>query len=334
MRLAIMSFAHLHAEGYIHNLRNAPNVEFVGFSDTDAERGKHFAERFNARWFDSHEALLKQGVDGVVICSENARHRELVEIAASAGVHVLCEKPIEATLEDAKAMRAVCEVNNVKFMTAFPVRFSADVQQVKQTLDRGDLGRIYGINGINHSEIPREHRAWFAQKALAGGGAVMDHTVHLADVYRYFFGCEIVEVYAEVDNLFYPGEVDVDTAGIVTVQMENGVFATIDCSWSRPTFYPRWGHMKLDIVGQEGFITLDNLARHLTVYSKHLPRNPSWLNFGADANQNMINEFAASIAVDREPSVTWRDGYEAVRVALACFESAKTGQPVALPIGE
>ncbi|MEO0599335.1 MAG: Gfo/Idh/MocA family oxidoreductase, partial [Chloroflexota bacterium] len=86
MRLAIMSFAHLHAEGYIHNLRNHPDVEFVGFSDADAERGKHFADRFDAQWFDSHEALMAEGVDGVVICSENARHRELVEIAASAGI--------------------------------------------------------------------------------------------------------------------------------------------------------------------------------------------------------------------------------------------------------
>ncbi len=330
MRLAIMSFAHLHAERYIHNLRRATDVEFVGFSDSDAERGRYFAEKFNTHWFESHEALLREGLDGVLVCSENARHRELVEMAASAGVHVLCEKPIEVTLDEAKAMRDICDANNVKFMTAFPVRFSPTVQQVKQSLDNGDLGQVYAINGINHSEIPREHRAWFAEKALAGGGAVMDHTVHLVDAYRWFFDCEVVEVYAEIDNLFYPGEVDVDTAGIVTLQMENGVFASVDCSWSRPTSYPRWGHLKMDIIGEDGFMTLDNLSQHLTVYSQNLSRNPSWLNFGADTNQKMINEFIASIAEDRQPSVSWRDGYEALRVALACFESAETGQPVTL----
>jgi predicted dehydrogenase len=260
MRLAIMSFAHLHAEAYINNLRNAPDVEFVGFSDLDAERGQHFADVFNAKWYDSHEALLKEGLDGVVICSENARHRELVELAANAGVHVLCEKPIEVTLDATKAMRDVCQSNHVKFMTAFPMRFSPNTQQVKETLDSGDLGRVYAINGINHSEIPREHRAWFAQKALAGGGAVMDHTVHLVDAYRWFFDCEVVEVYAEVDNLFNPREVDVDTAGIVTLTMENGAFATVDCSWSRPTFYSRWGHLKMDIIGENGFMTFDNQA--------------------------------------------------------------------------
>ena len=58
MRMGIMSFAHLHAEGYIHNLRSAPGVEMIGFSDTDAERGKHFAQIFNTTWFPTHEALI------------------------------------------------------------------------------------------------------------------------------------------------------------------------------------------------------------------------------------------------------------------------------------
>jgi UDP-N-acetylglucosamine 3-dehydrogenase len=330
MRIGIMSFAHLHAEMYVHNLRNAPGVDIVGFSDTDTERGKYFAEVFNIRWFPTHEALLAEQPDGVVVCSENATRCGLVEMAANAGVHVLSEKPIEVTLAAAEAMRDACEANNVKFMTAFPVRFAPSVQNVKDQIDRGDLGRIYGINGINHSEIPRAHRTWFAQKALAGGGAVMDHTVHLVDVMRWFFGCEITEVYAEVDNLFYPGEVDVDTAGIVLLTFENGTFASIDCSWSRPTTYPRWGQFKMDVVGENGFTVLDSMAEKFTVYSKHLPRNPTWVNWGANANQSMINEFVASIREDRQPSVTWQDGYEALRVALACYESAKTGQPVSL----
>jgi UDP-N-acetylglucosamine 3-dehydrogenase len=330
MRIGIMSFAHLHAEGYIHNLRNARGVEMIGFSDTDAERGRHFAEVFGARWFPTHEALLAEQPDGVVVCSENANHRELVEMAAGAGVHVLCEKPIEVTLAEAEAMRDACAANHINFMTAFPSRFTPSAAQVKSMLERGDLGRIYAVNGINHSEIPRAHRAWFAQKALAGGGAAMDHTVHLVDLLRWYFGCEIVEVYAEIDNLFYPGEVDVDTAGIVMLTFENGVFASVDCSWSRPTYYPRWGHLKYEVVGENGFTVVDALAQYHTVYSKNAPRNPMWVNWGSDANQFMINEFVASIREQREPAVTWRDGYEALRVALACYESAEQKQPIRL----
>lgn len=330
LRIGIMSFAHLHAEAYIQNLRQIPGVQMIGFSDTDEERGARFAATFDTPWYRTHEALLAEQPDGVIVCSENARRRELVELAANAGVHVLCEKPIEVTLADAEAMRDVCEQNDVFFMTAFPVRFAPPVRQTKEQIARGELGRIYGINGINHSEIPRAHRAWFAQRALAGGGAVMDHTVHLVDVMRWFFDAEVTEVYAEVDNLFYPGEVDVDTAGIVLLTFENGVFASMDCSWSRPTTYPRWGHFKMDIVGENGFLVLDNMAQQFTVYSKRLARNPTWVNWGPNANQAMVEEFAASIREQRPPSVTWRDGYEALRVALACYESAAAGQPVHL----
>lgn len=63
----------------------------------------------------------------------------------------------------------------------------------------------------------------------------MDHVVHLADLLRWYFGAEVTEVYAEVDNLFYPGAVEVDTAGLLLLSLSNGVQASIDCSWSRPS---------------------------------------------------------------------------------------------------
>jgi predicted dehydrogenase len=74
MRLGILSFAHVHAEGYVGNLRAVPGVELVAFSDDDEARGKRFSERFGLRWFPRHEALFAAGVDAVVVCSENARH--------------------------------------------------------------------------------------------------------------------------------------------------------------------------------------------------------------------------------------------------------------------
>jgi predicted dehydrogenase len=330
MRIGIMSFAHLHAEGFIHNLRSAAGVEMVGFSDPDRERGRRFAEVFGARWLERHEDLLAEGLDGVVVCSPNAGRRELVEMAAEQRAHVLCEKPIEVDLADARAMRDVCERNGVQFMTAFPMRFDASIRTTRAALMRGDLGELYAVNGINHSEVPTHHRAWFGDRELAGGGAVMDHTVHLTDLIRWFTGSEVTEVYAEIGNPFRPGSLDVDTAGLVTLTLANGVFASIDCSWSRPPNYPRWGHLKMDLVGERGVMSVDAFAQALSVYASDGPRNPRWLNWGGDPNQAMIEEFVASIRENREPLVTWRDGYEALRVALACYASAEQGQPVTL----
>src|SRR5262245_30550247 len=118
MRIGILSFAHLHAEGYIQILQNLPDVEFIGFADEDRERGRHFAQVFNAPYFESYDALLASKPDGVIICSENARHAPLVHLAAQAGVHILCEKPLTTTREDALSMITACEQAGVKLMIA------------------------------------------------------------------------------------------------------------------------------------------------------------------------------------------------------------------------
>lgn len=330
MRIGILSFAHLHAEGYQAILKGLPGVELVGFSHENPEEARHFAREYGLKCFPRHQDLLAEGLDGVIVCSENARHLELVELAAQAGCYVLCEKPIETTLADALAMKAACDAKGVGFMTAFPMRFAPPVQAVRAAIQEGRLGRVLGVNGVNHSEIPRAHRAWFAQRELAGGGAAMDHIVHLADLLRWCFDAEIAEVYAELDNLFYPGEVDVDTAGLLLVSLSNGVQASIDCSWSRPTWYPRWGHLKMEVVGEEGALALDAFAQHLTLYARSSPRNPSWVGFGPDPNRAMLEEFIASIRERRQPSVTWNDGFQALRVVLAAYESSQSRSVVTL----
>lgn len=330
MRIGILSFAHLHAEGYQAQLKNIPGVELVGFSHPNPDEAKHYAEQYGLRWFSSHQALLAEGLDGAIICSENANHLELVELAAKANCQILCEKPIETNLEDAQAMKRVCEQNGVHFMTAFPMRFAPSAAAVRSAIQGGQLGRIYGVNGINHSEIPKAHRAWFADAALAGGGAVMDHVVHLADLLRWYFEAEVSEVYAEVDNLFYPNQVSVDTAGLLLLKLSNGVQASIDCSWSRPVWYPRWGHLKMEVVGEQGVAVMDSFAQYVTVYARNAARNPSWMGWGPDTNGAMLEEWISSIREKRAPSVSWNDGFQAMRVALAAYESARTHTPVVL----
>jgi predicted dehydrogenase len=329
-RIGILSFAHLHAEGYQANLKRISEVELVGFSHENQDEGRRFAEEYRLRWFPGHQELLAEGLDGVLVCAENANHRTLVEIAAAAKCQILCEKPIETNLGDAEAIRSVCEMNGVRFMTAFPMRFAPSAQALRSIIKRGELGSILGVNGVNHSEIPIAHRLWFADKNLAGGGAVMDHTVHLVDLFRWCFEAEVVEVYAEVDNLFCPDRLEVDTAGVMLLTLSNGVQASIDCSWSRPTWYPRWGHLKMEVVGDNAAAVMDSFAHYVTLYSRSAPRNPSWVGFGPDPNQGMIEEFVASIREKREPCVNWNDGYQALRVALAAYESAANQVPVKL----
>ncbi|HFB52705.1 MAG TPA: Gfo/Idh/MocA family oxidoreductase, partial [Anaerolineae bacterium] len=152
MRIGIMSFAHLHAEAYIQNLRAIPGVEMIGIADDDMARGKRFAAQFDARLFPSYESLLAEKPDGVLVCSENANHRPLVEMAAEAGVHVLSEKPLATSLADARAMVDACDRAGVMLMTAFPMRFSVPIVEMKSLLDGGRLGKVYGFNTTNQGQ--------------------------------------------------------------------------------------------------------------------------------------------------------------------------------------
>jgi predicted dehydrogenase len=238
IKIGILSFAHLHAEAYIQNLQAIPDVALIGIADEDLERGRRFATQFGVQLFDSYAALLAEKPDGVLVCSENSRHRPLVEMAAAAGAHVLCEKPLATNPEDARAIVDACKKAGVMLMTAFPVRFSAPIAEVKARLEAGDLGAPLCFNAVNQGELPRKHRAWFVDPELAGGGALIDHTVHLADLMRWFLGSEVREVYAQTNRVFHADTVAVETGALVMLTFENGVFASIDASWSRPDYWP------------------------------------------------------------------------------------------------
>jgi predicted dehydrogenase len=84
----------------------------------------------------------------------------------------------------------------------------------------------------------------------------------------------------------------------------------------------------MEVVGEKGAVVTDAFAQYVTLYSRRAVRDPSWIGFGPDPTQTMLEEFIASIREKRDPCISWKDGYQAMRVALAAYESAGAGQPV------
>ncbi|GGJ43055.1 Gfo/Idh/MocA family protein [Deinococcus roseus] len=324
MNIGILSFAHVHAEHYQALLKATPGVNFVGYWDDGPEAGL-YASLYGIRQFDTPEALLAE-VEGVVVCSETSRHLEFVKLAAQSGVHVLCEKPIATTVQDAEAMRDICENYGVRFMTAFPMRFDPTLVNLRERLTAQELGTVLGVNGINHSENPTHHRKWFGDPAQSGGGAVIDHVVHLVDLVRWAFQTEVQSVYASIQWQMDPYKLD--TGGLLLLNLQNRVQVSIDCSWSRPSSYPRWGHFKLEVIGEEGVLFIDPFADHMTVYGKNTPA--TWMGFGPDPIQGMLDAFVDAVKKGEQPAVGWQDGFETLRVIQAVYESDRTGQPVEL----
>lgn len=327
IRIGILSFAHHHGEAYIANLRRMDGVELAGVVDDDPMRGQTIATQNNARYFHSYADLLAEKPDGVIICTENNRHREIVEMAASRGTNVLCEKPLATTLDDAHAIVDACDKAGVLLMTAFPMRFSAPLLEIKARLDNGDFGEVYCFNATNQGELPTKHRAWFVDPELAGGGAIIDHTVHLVDIMRWFTGSEVRNVYAKSNRIFHADEVQVETGALEMLTFANHMFATIDASWSRPPYWPTWGGLTFEMVTQRGAVLVDAFRQNLNVY-RHEWQGSQWIPWGSDSNQAMLQEFAAAIRENRTPRVTGLDGLRAVEVTLAAYESDRTGQAV------
>ena len=327
IRIGILSFAHHHGESYISNLRSMDSVELVGVADDDPMRGQTIAAHNHAQYFHTYEDLLEEKPDGVIICTENNRHRPIVEMAASRGIHVLCEKPLATTLKDARAIVDACDKAGVLLMTAFPMRFSAPLLELKARLDNGDFGDVYCFNATNQGELPTKHRKWFVDPELAGGGAIMDHTVHLVDIMRWLTGSEVETVYAKSNRIFHGDEVPVETGALEMLTFDNSMFATIDASWSRPQYWPTWGGLTFEMVTQRGAVLVDAFRQNLNVY-RHEWGRANWDYWGSDMNHAMLSDFAAAIRDQRPPRVTGMDGLRAVEVTLAAYESDRTGQTV------
>ena len=326
LRTGIFSFAHMHAASYADALVAHPDAVLVGIADPDAARGQAMAQKFGTAYFSSEAALLDQKLDGVVVTSENVYHRRLVEMAAGAGVRtILCEKPLATTLADGHAMIAACAAAGARLATAFPCRYSPAFQRLRAQVQAGAVGDVLAICGTNHGLMPG---GWFTDVSLSGGGAVLDHSVHVADLNRLLLGQEATEVYAEIGNGFY--HQDWDDTGFLTIIYEGGVFATLDTSWSRPKTNPTWGDVTLQVVGTEGILDLDMFAQNLVHFDDRAGR-VSWVPWGSSADAGLVADFLRLASGKDAPGLaTGEDGLRALSVALAAYRSAEAGEPVSV----
>ncbi len=327
MRIGLVSFAHTHAAQYARALSAMPGVELIGFTDDDDQRAADAQAQFGLQRFPDDDALLSAGPDGIVVCTENNRHRGPVEKAAAAGVGVLCEKPLATNASDALAMVQACERAGVSLMTAFPMRFNGPLTALRELIRSGRAGQVRICEGVNQGQLPRRHREWFVDPVLAGGGALTDHTVHLADVLRWVLDSEVVEVYAQTNQLLQSSDIVVETGGLVGLGFDNGVLATIDCSWSRPDSYPTWGGVGLRVMTDNGAFNADAFGQTITCYDD-TAAGASWLSYGGDDNAAMLAEFIAALRERRPASPDGTDGYRAVQIVQAAYRSAATGRPV------
>ena len=316
LRVGLASWAHVHAAGLARTLATLPQVEFTGsFDETGAAHDGPIHHTLDA---------LLRASEAVVIASPNAAHRRDTEAAAKAGVHVLCEKPLATTIADAVAMIDACRAAGVQLGVALPVRSSPAVVALKEAIEGGALGRIRAVRGTNPGQYPGR---WFGDPVEAGGGAAMDHTVHLADAMRWLLGDEFVRVHAELGSFLYG--LPVEDCGLLTLDLAGGAFASIDCGWTRPATYPTWGGVTMHVVGERGTVDVDVFRQSLTHYddTAGVAKLVGW---GDDLNALMVGGFVDAILAGRPVPISGEDGLRSLEVVVAAYRSAQLGRPVAI----
>ena len=324
MKLGMMSFAHMHAYSYADGVKRLPNVELVGIFDENVERGQEAARKYDTVHYSDQAEFLSLEMEAVIICSENNRHKEMVVNAAKAKKHILCEKPIATNLTDAKEIIQVCKDHAVILQIAYPVRFSSPIQQVKEMIDNGELGDIVAFRTTNRGQNPG---GWFIDKEQSGGGAVLDHTVHMVDIMRWYLNEEVTEVKAIIDSYFH--DIAIDDAGLLTLEFENGVIASHDASWSRFTEYPTWGDVTIEVIGTKQTVKVDAFNEHVKMFSSG-KKSLEHIFYGNDMDFGLIRDFINCVKEGREPSITGYDGLKSLAVSLAAYESSKFKKAIRL----
>lgn len=333
--VAVLGCAHVsHAWSYARSLSLSSAARLVGVFDVDPQLCEPFVRDFDAPVYPDAAALVEEAdVDAVVVCSATADHRSYVEMAAERGRHVLCEKPLATTVHDAAAMIAACQRGGVQLHCAFVSRFLPLVQHARAVLQAGDLGDVIGMVAGNRGRppLPPQYPDWITSPSQAGGGALIDHSVHVTDVLRHLTGREVRRVSAEVDSLLWG--LSVDDVALMTMTFDGGAVASIDPSWSVPAGNPWDYDFYCRILGSVGSLSITDTAESLQLVSRHVGSGLRNVSFGADADTAMIEAFTASIRSGTvlDPCADGTDGLRALEVALAGYESAHQRQMVDLP---
>ncbi len=323
--VGMISFDHMHADSYASCFKEIDSCELVGIADSDQNRGRRKAKRYSTAYMGAQELLDNPDIDAVCICSANSRHRDDVFRAAEAGKDIMLEKPIATSMEDGRAIIDKCRRQGVLLQVAFVMRYSPIAQAAKEDLESGSVGEILAMSGTNHGSMPG---GWFVDRELSGGGAIMDHTVHVADLMNWFMDARATRVFARGGERLHPG-LGIDDAGFVLVKYGHTV-GSIDPSWSRPKGYPMWGDVTMRIFGSQKTVELDGFSQNLAITRQG--DRYQLMGYGSNVDYYTCLDLVESSAGGREPSSVGRDGLLALEIALAAYRSIETGEPVDLPL--
>jgi len=326
------------SDHYVKAIQELQDAELVAVCSSTKERRARAERKFGVPAFNNYQDLVSRtDIQIVCILTESGRHLEPALISAEFGKHILCEKPLEVTLERADKMIRACREANVKLGCIFQNRFKPGYLLLKKCIEKGELGKLlFGnayIKWFRSSEYYKDSH-WRGTLEGDGGGALINQGIHTVDLLIHILG-EPTEVTGKTGRLVH--NIAGEDIALAIIRFKNGAFGTIEASTGLTPGYPE----RLEIYGEKGSVILVGGEIHNWNIgggkAKSTVKKITGLSGSSDPmaisykwHKIQIDDMIKSVTQDREPAVNGEEGKKALALVRAVYESANSGQPVIL----
>ncbi len=304
----------------------------VSVMSTSAERGAAYAEENGIAKSVTTVAELvgDPDVDAVYVSTTNELHREQTLAAIAAGKHVLCEKPLAMTLEDARDMVSAAQEAGVVLATNHHLRNAASHRAMRDAIAEGRIGRPIAARVFHAVYLPPHLQGWRLERPDAGGGVILDITVHDADTLRFILNDDPIEAVA-ISHSAGMGKEGLEDGVMGVIHFRSGVIAQF-----HDAFTTKYAETGLEVHGTEGSLIGRNVMTQKSIGTVTL-RNADGESELALDHRNLyetaLSAFHTAAQGNGRPSATGEDGVWSLATGLAVVKAAATGQAVAIETG-
>lgn len=320
------------AQEWVIGAIRATGGEIVSVMSSSAERGaKYAADNGIGKSVTSLEALVGDAdVDAVYISTTNELHVSQALAAAKAGKHILCEKPLALTLDDAHQMVKAARAAGVVMGTNHHLRNAASHRAMRDAIASGKIGTPLAARVFHAVYLPPHLQGWRLERPDAGGGVILDITVHDADTLRFVLGDDPIEAIA-FSQSGGMGQQGLEDAVMGVLRFKGGVIAQF-----HDGFTTKYAETGFEVHGSAGSLVARNVMTQRPVGSVVLRTAEGEQELPLDTRnlyETALEKFHAAIAGKGQPSATGEDGIWSLATGLAVVEAAKTGGKVTIAPG-
>ncbi len=314
----------------IEAINGQPDSEVVAVMSSSEERARSYAaENRIPRSYASVEAVLADShVDVVYISTTNERHKQEVTLAAKSGKHVLCEKPLALTVADAREMLETCKQAGVLLGTNHHLRNAVTHRALRRLIQEGAIGKPLAARVFHAVYLPPRLQGWRLDKPEAGGGVILDITVHDADTLRFALDDEAEEVVA-LSGQQGLAQSGLEDAVMGVIRFRSGLLAQF-----HDAFTIKNARTGFEVHGTEGSLIGEDVMTQEPQGRLFLQRHEKREEVDLGQHENLyahqVRHFNAAAHGQGTPFATGEDGVRSLAVAAAVLESAKTGQRIAV----